>query len=89
MRPSIKRSLTGLLTAGVLAFSAVGAEAMGGGNANGPDAFIGIVGGSPEAYGYSANDPNRGGGFEANTSQRRQNGYGGYGTNSGGYDRGY
>src|SRR5271168_5263430 len=40
MRPSIKRSLTGLLITGALAFSAVGAYGYG----NGPDAFIGIVG---------------------------------------------
>jgi hypothetical protein len=44
MRPSIKRALTGLLIAGALAFSAVGADAVGG-NSNGRDAFIGIIGG--------------------------------------------
>ena len=65
MRPSIKRSLTGLLIVGVLAYSAVGADAMGGGNADGPDAFIGIIGGSPRAYGYSAGGGYQGGGFEA------------------------
>ncbi len=43
MRPSVKRSLTGVLIAGALVFSAVGVEAMGGGN--GPDAFIGIING--------------------------------------------
>ena len=41
---SIKRALTGLLIAGALAFSAVGADAVGG-NSNGRDAFIGIIGG--------------------------------------------
>ena len=46
MRSSIKVSLTGLLIAGALACSA---DAMGAatGNSNGPDAFIGIVGGNP------------------------------------------
>ena len=48
MRSSIKVSLTGLLIAGALACSA---DAMGAasGNSNGPDAFIGIVGGNPGA----------------------------------------
>ena len=46
MRSSIKVSLIGLLIAGALACSA---DAMGAasGNSNGPDAFIGIVGGNP------------------------------------------
>ncbi len=89
MRPSIKRSLTGLLIIGAVAFSAVGAEAMGGGNANGPDAGIGIIGGIGQGYGYSANDPNRGGGYQANTADRRHDGYGGYGQYNGGYYHGY
>jgi hypothetical protein len=38
MRSSIKVSLTGLLIAGALAFSAVGVDAIGG-NSNGLDAF--------------------------------------------------
>jgi hypothetical protein len=33
---------------------AVGAEARSGGDANGPHALIGIVGGSPQPYNYSA-----------------------------------
>jgi hypothetical protein len=43
MRQSIKRALTGLLIAGALALSA--ADAVGGGNSNGRDAFIGIIDG--------------------------------------------
>ena len=80
MRASVKLSLTGILIAGTLAFSAVGAYARGG-NANGPDAFIGIVGGSPQAYGYSAGGDYPGGGYQANTGHPYQNGYGhgGYG----------
>ena len=48
MRFSIERSLAGLLVVGALAFSAGGAEAMGGSNS--ADAFIGIVGGNPGYY---------------------------------------
>ena len=59
MRPSIKRALTGLLIAGALAFSAVGADAVGG-NSNDRDAFIGIIGGgctgSPKGGGRYAAD---------------------------------
>ena len=91
MRVSVKLSLTGILIAGTLAFSAVGAYARGG-NANGPDAFIGIVGGSPQVYGYSAGGDYQGGGYQANTGHTYQNGhsgYGGYGTYNGGYYHGY
>ena len=91
MRGSIKLSLTGILVAGALAFSTAGAYAMGGGNANGPDAFIGIVGGSPQAYGYSAGGdyPT---GYQANTGHVFRNGHngtGGYGRYDGGYNHGY
>jgi hypothetical protein len=93
MRPSIKRSLTAPLIAGALAFSAAGADAMGGGgNANGPDAFIGIVGGSPQQYTYSAGGGSQGGGFQANTGHSYRNGnggYGEYGTYNGGFYRWY
>lgn len=89
MRLSIKRSLAGLFVAGALTLSAVGAEAMGGGNANGPDAYIGIVGGSPQerhsqAYNYY------GGGYSA-LGPTYQNGHGGYGYGAygGGDYRGY
>jgi hypothetical protein len=86
MRPSIKRSLTGLLIVGALALSAVGADAMGG--ANGPDAYIGIVGGHP-GYGYSAAGAGyksggyQGDGYQANTS--RQRGHGWHGVNGWNY----
>ena len=91
MRPSIKRSLSGILIAGVLASSAVGADARGGGGCS-PCYFVGITpapGGSPEGGGF------QGGGFQANTGHgyghiRRhgQEGYGGYGY-GGGYYSGY
>jgi len=85
MRPSVNRSLTGVLIAGALVFSAVGVEAMGGGN--GPDAFIGIVNGGlqshnystqpyssqPYNYSYSSQPYNyspQGGAFQANTGHR-------------------
>jgi len=97
MRPPVKRTLTGLLIAGALAFSAVGAHAMGGGNANGPDAYIGIIGGGHPAYGYSAGGDYQGGdyqgggyqggGYQANTG--RQHGHHGYGVNNRGYYHGY
>jgi hypothetical protein len=89
MRSSIKVSLTGLLIAGALAFSAVGADARGsggGGNSNGPDAFIGIVGGNPGAS-YTGIPYNRGSyagdGYQNNTD--RHYSHGGYGTYDGGY----
>src|SRR5271169_1574149 len=85
MRLSVKRSLTGVLIAGILAFSAVGADANGGGN--GPDAFIGIINGGLEPYNYSSQGPynyssqgpytysfqgggSQGGGFQANTGHQ-------------------
>ena len=43
MRTSIKRSLAGLLLVGALAFTAVGADALGGGHGGG--AFVGGGGG--------------------------------------------
>jgi hypothetical protein len=92
MRASLELSLTGILIAGALAFSAAGGYARGGGNANGPDAFIGIVGGSPQAYGYSAGGDYPAGGYQANTGHTYQNGhsgYGGYGNHNGGYYQGY
>jgi hypothetical protein len=91
MRGSVKLSLAGVLVAGALSFSAVGAYARGG-NSNGPDAFIGIVGGSPQAYGYSAGGDYSGGGYQANTGHTYWNGHsgsGGYGTFNGGYYHGY
>jgi hypothetical protein len=85
MRPSIKRALTGLLIAGALAFSAVGADAMGGGNANGRDAFIGIIGGG------CTGGPKGGGRYDAcpfnSDRDAYRNGQGGYGGN-GAYDGG-
>jgi hypothetical protein len=90
MRASVKLSLTGVLVAGTLAFSAVGAYAMGGGY--GPDAFIGIIGGSPaQAYGYPNGGNNQGGystggGYQANTGhwyRNRHSGQGGNGTYDG------
>jgi hypothetical protein len=89
MRPSIKRrALTGLLIAGTLAFSAVGADAVGG-NSNGRDAFIGIIDGGctggPKGGGrYNAcpfNNPR----YPDRDAYR--NGQGGYGGN-GAYDGG-
>ena len=93
MRPSIKVSLTGLLIAGALAFSAVGADAMGAsGNSNGPDAFIGIVGGNPGSSvgGIPYNrGVYQGGGYPADTDRHfghtYHNDHGGYGTYDGGY----
>ena len=92
MRASIKRSLTGFLVAGALVFGGAGAEAMGG-NANGPDAYIGIIGGSPNAYPYSSNGyAYSSGGYQANTGYRfghgYRNGHGGYGPHDG-YYHGY
>jgi hypothetical protein len=79
MRPSIKVSLTGLLIAGALACSA---DAMGAatGNSNGPDAFIGIVGGNPGAS-VGGIPYNRGiypgGGYQANFGRIYHNDDGG------------
>jgi hypothetical protein len=97
MRASIKRSLTGFLVAGALVFGVAGAEAMGGGNANGPDAYIGIIGGSPNAYPYSSHGyAYSEGGYQANSGGESghayQHGHGshsGYGTYNGGYYHGY
>jgi hypothetical protein len=96
MRPSVKLSLTGLLIAAALVFSAVGVEAMGGGN--GADAFIGIINGGLQPYNYGAQGPytyDQGGGLQANTGHQfghvrrhRQGGYGGRGY-EGGYHGGY
>ncbi|MFZ2107557.1 MAG: hypothetical protein WAV18_19640 [Roseiarcus sp.] len=92
MRPSVKRSLTGALITGAVVFSAVGVEAMGGGN--GPDAFIGIINGGLQSYNYSTQPYNyspQGGAFQANTSHRfghvRRHGQGGHGGR--GYEGGY
>ena len=96
MRPSIKRSLTGLLIASALAFSAFGADARG--NSNGPDAFIGIVGGNPGSSlggipynrGIPYNEGGyQGGGYRADTGHSYQHDYGGYGPYNGGYYHGY
>jgi hypothetical protein len=92
MRASVKLSFAGILIAGTLTFSAVGAYAMGGGNANGPDAFIGIVGGSPQAYGYSAGGDYQGGGYQANTGHTYQNSHSSHGryiNHNDGYHQGY
>jgi hypothetical protein len=91
MRGSVKLSLSGIVIAGTLAFSAVGAYARGG-NANGPDAFIGIVGGNPQSYSYSADGDYQGGGYQANTGHIYRDGHsgqGGYGTYDGGSYHGY
>jgi hypothetical protein len=90
MRLSIQKPLTGLLVAGVLALSAVGAEAMGGGggNANGPDAYIGIIGGSPQQYNYSATGNINGGGYAGDENRGYPND-GGWGHYNGGYHTGY
>jgi hypothetical protein len=89
MRLSIKTTLTGFLVAGALALSAVGAEAMGGGgNSNGPDAYIGIVGGSPQQYTYSANGNINGGGYETNVNRGYPNDRG-WGHYDGEYHTGY
>jgi hypothetical protein len=87
MRLSIKSTLTGFLIAGALALSAVAAEANAGsgGNGNGPDAYIGIIGGSPQQYNYSAND-NIEGGYGANVNRGYPNDGSHY---SGGYHTGY
>ena len=100
MRSSIKVSLTGLLIAGALAFSA---DAMGAasGNSNSADAFIGIVGGNPGSsvggIPYNEGIPYNGGGYQgggyrANIGPGYHHGYGGYrgyGTHHGGYYHGY
>jgi hypothetical protein len=85
MRLSIKKPLTGFLVASALALSAVGAEANG--NANGPDAYIGISGGSPQGYNYSANG-NINGGYDADMNRGYPND-GGWGHSNGGYHTGY
>ena len=95
MRSSIKVSLTGPLIAGALAFSAVGADAMsaGSGNSNGPDAFIGIVGGNPGSskgdIPYNRGISYPGDGYPANTDRHfgytYHNDHSGYGTYDGGY----
>jgi hypothetical protein len=86
MRLSIKNALTGCLIAGALALSAAGAEALGG-NANGPDAYIGIIGGSPQQYNYSATGTVNGG-YEANVDHGYRNN-GGSAHYNGGYHTGY
>jgi hypothetical protein len=90
MRLSIKKTLTGFLIAGALALSAVGAEANAGngGNSNGPDAYIGIIGGSPQQYNYSANGNIDGGGYAADANRGYPND-GGWGHDNGGYHTGY
>jgi hypothetical protein len=81
MRSSIKVSLIGLLIAGALACSA---DAMGAasGNSNGPDAFIGIVGGNPGAS-VGGIPYNRRiypeGGYQANFGRIYHNDHGGNG----------
>ena len=79
--------MIGLLVVGALVLSGVGAEAMGGDNANGPDAYIGIIGGSPQAYTHSANGSNQS--YEPRTDHYYRNGYGGYGQYNSGYYKGY
>jgi len=81
--------LTGLLVAGGLAFGAVGAEAMGGGggNSNGPDAYIGIIGGSPQQYNHSATG-NINGGYDSDANRGYPNDSG-WGHHNGGYHTGY
>ena len=82
MRPSMTRSITGLLIVGALVFSATVASAMGGPGCLDRHHW------RPQAYNFSAN------GYQANTghpfghSYRDGRGYGGYGTYDGGYYRG-
>jgi hypothetical protein len=87
MRPSIKRSFTGLLVAVTLAFSAVGAQA--GAGSNSANAFIGIVGGNPGYYlgggSYNFGPFNPGHDFR----DAHRNGAGGDSSYDGGYYRGY
>jgi hypothetical protein len=80
MRNAIKRSLAGLV---ILGAGVVGAQAAGG-NANGPDAFIGIVGGSPQPYAFSPDNPHQRG-YEPNDGQGRPYGYRAQGTYNGGH----
>ena len=85
MRTSIKGYLAGFLMAGALGFGAVGvAHAMG---ANDADAFIGIVGGSPQenqCQGCGGGYPSRGYPNDYQYVHRR------YGAPyNGGYNRGY
>jgi hypothetical protein len=85
MRSSIKRSLVGLLVVGALAIGASGAYANGGAGANGPDAFIGIVGGNPGyALGatYNYNNTPSSPGYEAGDAYRSGH------RSNGGYDGG-
>jgi hypothetical protein len=89
MRSTIKRSLAGLLIVGALAGSVVGAYAIGGGN--GPDAFIGIVGGNPGYYlgGGSYNNGPFNPGHENRDTYRSEHGaHGGNGAYDG-YYHGY
>jgi hypothetical protein len=91
MRLSIKTALAGFLVSGALALSAMGAEAMGsgGGNSNGPDAYIGIVGGSPQQYTYSANGNINSGGAEANVNRGANDGERSRYNSGSGYHTGY
>jgi hypothetical protein len=82
MRPSIKRSLTGLLIVGALVSSATVASAMN----NGRDAFLGIVGGNPgRSVGCIPYNEGiyQGGGYRANTDHGYQHGYAGNGAYDG------
>jgi hypothetical protein len=91
MRSSVKRSLAGLLVVGALALGASGAYA--GAGSNGPDAFIGIVGGNPGYplggsynYNYGTVFP----GYETGDAHRSgQRSYGGNGSYDGGNSHGY
>jgi len=89
MRPSVKRSLSGILMASALGFSVVGAHAFG--NANGPDAFIGIVPAGPEHF--QGGEDFQAGGFRAQSGDQfghnYRNRHGGYGAHDGDYNRGY
>ncbi len=90
MRASIKRSLTGLLVVGALAFSASGAYA--GAGSNSADAFIGIVGGNPGYYlgGGSYNFGPFNPGYQPGDAYRSGHGsHGGNGAYDGGYYHGY
>ena len=82
MRPSMKRSLSGLLIVGALVFSATAASAMGG-----PGCLDRDHSRQPQGYNFSAN------GSQANTSHpfghSYRDGQGGYRTYDGGYYSGY
>jgi hypothetical protein len=82
MHSSIKLPLSGLLVAGAMVFSSVAAEA--GGCINGPDGFIGIIGGNPQPYHNTAS------GYVGDYPANASPGYpSGWGNHDGVYHTGY